>query len=117
MTWRSQPLCGTVTGDIDGIPRGNGAIQKRIALNSVVPELHDFASGFAIALELTPLSLVPFGFPGSVSLLREISPTLYFDAPRGFDMLLPYLEDDRRSRRSEADGLKGCFIAQWPSSR
>ena len=28
--------------------------------------------------------------------LREVSPTLYFNAPRGFDMLLPYLESDRQ---------------------
>ncbi len=27
--------------------------------------------------------------------LREISPTLYFNVPRGFDVLLPYLERDR----------------------
>lgn len=26
--------------------------------------------------------------------LREVSPTLYFNAPRGYDMLLPYLERD-----------------------
>jgi feruloyl-CoA synthase len=30
--------------------------------------------------------------------LREVSPTLYFNVPRGFDMLLPYLEADRALR-------------------
>jgi len=30
----------------------------------------------------------------TVANLREISPTLYFNVPRGFDMLLPYLEKD-----------------------
>ena len=30
----------------------------------------------------------------TVANLREISPTLYFNVPRGYDMLLPYLERD-----------------------
>ena len=31
--------------------------------------------------------------------LREVSPTLYFNVPRGFDMLLPLLERDARAPR------------------
>lgn len=30
--------------------------------------------------------------------LREISPTIYFDVPRGFDVLLPFLEEDEALR-------------------
>jgi feruloyl-CoA synthase len=30
----------------------------------------------------------------TVANLRDVSPTIYFNAPRGFDMLLPYLERD-----------------------
>lgn len=30
----------------------------------------------------------------TVANLREISPTMYFNAPRGYDMLLPFLEQD-----------------------
>ena len=30
----------------------------------------------------------------TVANLREVSPTMYFNAPRGFDVLLPYLERD-----------------------
>jgi feruloyl-CoA synthase len=32
--------------------------------------------------------------------LREISPTVYYNVPRGFEMLLPYLDADRELRRS-----------------
>ena len=32
--------------------------------------------------------------------LREISPTVYYNVPRGFEMLLPYLEADKALRRS-----------------
>ena len=31
--------------------------------------------------------------------LREVAPTLYFNVPRGFDMLLPFLESDAALRR------------------
>jgi feruloyl-CoA synthase len=34
----------------------------------------------------------------TVANLREISPTVYFNVPRGYDMLLPYLERDERLR-------------------
>ena len=30
----------------------------------------------------------------TVANLKEISPTIYYNVPRGFDMLLPYLEKD-----------------------
>jgi feruloyl-CoA synthase len=36
----------------------------------------------------------------SVRNLREISPTVYFNVPRGFDLLLPYLESDAELRAS-----------------
>jgi feruloyl-CoA synthase len=32
--------------------------------------------------------------------LKEISPTLYFNVPRGFDLLMPFLEKDKELRRS-----------------
>ena len=38
----------------------------------------------------------------TVANLREISPTLYFNVPRGFDMLLPFLEREHE--------LSGCFF-------
>jgi len=43
--------------------------------------------------------------------LREISPTLYFNVPRGFDLLLPHLEQDVELRRSFFRRLDVVFYA------
>ncbi|MFA5597170.1 MAG: feruloyl-CoA synthase [Pusillimonas sp.] len=43
--------------------------------------------------------------------LREISPTLYFNAPRGFDALLPYLERDSSLRDKFFQNLDLIFYA------
>jgi len=43
--------------------------------------------------------------------LREISPTIYFNVPRGYDLLLPLLEADEALRRSFFSRLAGVFYA------
>jgi feruloyl-CoA synthase len=43
--------------------------------------------------------------------LREISPTLYFNVPRGFDMLLPFLERDAELRAAFFRELDAVFYA------
>jgi feruloyl-CoA synthase len=43
--------------------------------------------------------------------LREISPTLYFNVPRGYDLLLPQLESDESLRRSFFATLDAMFYA------
>jgi len=43
--------------------------------------------------------------------LREISPTLYFNVPRGFDLLMPMLENDAQLRRSFFRELDMVFYA------
>jgi feruloyl-CoA synthase len=43
--------------------------------------------------------------------LREISPTLYFNVPRGYDLLLPLLESDEALRRSFFFALDAMFYA------
>jgi feruloyl-CoA synthase len=43
--------------------------------------------------------------------LKEISPTLYFNVPRGFDLLLPFLEKDAELRRSFFRNLDMLFYA------
>ena len=43
--------------------------------------------------------------------LREISPTMYFNVPRGYDLLLPLLESDEALRRSFFARLDGMFYA------
>lgn len=43
--------------------------------------------------------------------LREVRPNLYFNVPRGFDMLLPYLEDDASLARDFFARLRLVFYA------
>ncbi|MGN6750913.1 MAG: AMP-binding protein, partial [Xanthobacteraceae bacterium] len=43
--------------------------------------------------------------------LREIAPTIYFNVPKGFEMLLPYLRNDRALREIFFSRLKILFYA------
>jgi feruloyl-CoA synthase len=43
--------------------------------------------------------------------LREVAPTMYFNVPRGFDLLLPFLESDAALRRSFFSRLDVVFYA------
>jgi feruloyl-CoA synthase len=43
--------------------------------------------------------------------LKEVSPTLYFNVPRGFDLLLPFLEKDADLRRNFFRDLDMLFYA------
>ncbi|NKE64282.1 feruloyl-CoA synthase [Ramlibacter sp. RBP-2] len=47
----------------------------------------------------------------SVRNLREVGPNFYFNVPRGFDMLLPYLEQDEATARDVFANLEGIFYA------
>ena len=47
----------------------------------------------------------------SVCNLREMRPTLYFNVPRGFDMLLPFLEQDEPLARDVLSRLRLVFYA------
>ena len=47
----------------------------------------------------------------TVKNLREISPTLYFNVPRGFDLLLPFLEADDELRKNFFRELDVVFYA------
>ncbi|OAN52868.1 feruloyl-CoA synthase [Paramagnetospirillum marisnigri] len=47
----------------------------------------------------------------TVANLREISPTLYFNVPRGYDMLIPLLESDEALRANFFKNLKLIFYA------
>jgi len=53
--------------------------------------------------------------PGLVEItarnLREVSPTMYFNVPRGFDLLLPFLESDAELRRNFFRNLEVIFYA------
>jgi feruloyl-CoA synthase len=43
--------------------------------------------------------------------LREVQPNVYFNVPRGFDMLLPYLEQDPAAARDVFERLEAVFYA------
>jgi feruloyl-CoA synthase len=47
----------------------------------------------------------------SVRNLREVKPNFYFNVPRGFDMVLPYLEQDEATARDVFANLEGIFYA------
>ena len=47
----------------------------------------------------------------TVANLRDIAPTLYFNVPRGFDMILPYLEQDAALRDHFFSDLDTIFYA------
>ena len=47
----------------------------------------------------------------TVKNLREVSPTIYFNVPRGFDLLLPFLESDAQLRRNFFAKLDAVFYA------
>lgn len=47
----------------------------------------------------------------SVRNLKDVSPTLYFNVPRGYDMLLPFLEQDEALRDRFFARLQGAFYA------
>src|SRR6266480_4291704 len=43
--------------------------------------------------------------------LRDIAPTMYFNVPRGYDLLLPFLENDAQLRRNFFSELDVLFYA------
>ncbi|HKU48053.1 MAG TPA: feruloyl-CoA synthase [Burkholderiales bacterium] len=43
--------------------------------------------------------------------LKEVSPTMYFNVPRGYDLLLPYLEKDEKLRQNFFRDLDMLFYA------
>ena len=46
-------------------------------------------------LYIDPGKPLPGRFDASLKLLRRIAPTIYFNVPRGYEMLIPHLEADR----------------------
>jgi len=54
---------------------------------------------------------VPALIDRTVRNLREIAPTVYFNVPKGFEMLLPYLRAERQLRETFFSRLKMIFYA------
>jgi feruloyl-CoA synthase len=54
---------------------------------------------------------MPGGIEETVRNLREISPTVYFNVPKGYESLLPYLRDDKALRAKFFHLLHAMFFA------
>jgi feruloyl-CoA synthase len=54
---------------------------------------------------------LPGAFEATVRNLREVAPNWYFTVPRGYEMLLPYLRDDRALRQNFFSRLKALWFA------
>lgn len=53
----------------------------------------------------------PKGIEETVQNLREIAPTAYFNVPKGFEMLIPYLENEKELRENFFKNLNIIFYA------
>jgi feruloyl-CoA synthase len=53
----------------------------------------------------------PPGVPKTIRNLREISPTIYFNVPKGFEALVPHLRADKQLRETFFRQLKVLFYA------
>ena len=54
---------------------------------------------------------LPGAIEATVRNLRDVAPTIYFNVPKGFEMLLPYFETDRALREGFFSRLKVMFYA------
>jgi feruloyl-CoA synthase len=54
---------------------------------------------------------MPGAIETTIRNLRDVAPTIYFNVPKGFEMLLPYLEADRALRERYFSRLKVMFYA------
>ena len=54
---------------------------------------------------------MPGGIEETVRNLREISPTVYFNVPKGYESLLPYLRDDKALRAKFFGRLHAMFFS------
>ena len=60
---------------------------------------------------------MPGGIEETVRNLREISPTVYFNVPKGYESLLPYLRDDKALRAKFFHRLHAMFFSGAALSR
>ncbi len=62
-------------------------------------------------LYIDPGKPTPARFAASLELLRRVSPTIYFNVPRGYELLVPHLEADRAFREHFFRRLKFLWYA------
>ncbi len=106
----------------------NSQMKRQVApcLDEEPPVMVDWApwnhtagsnSNFSIILHnggtlyIDPGKPTPAKFAASLELLRRVSPTIYFNVPRGYELLLPHLEADRKFREHFFRRLKFLWYA------
>ena len=62
-------------------------------------------------LYIDPGKPTPALFGASLEVLRRVSPTIYFNVPRGYELLIPHLQADRAFRRRFFQRLKFLWYA------
>jgi feruloyl-CoA synthase len=62
-------------------------------------------------LYIDPGKPTPGLFSASLEVLRRISPTIYFNVPRGYELLIPHLETDRELREKFFQRVKFLWYA------
>jgi len=93
--------------------------EKPPVLVDWLPWNHTFGGSFCLNLVLRHggTMYIDDGKPAphliakTIANLREVSPTVYFNVPRGYDMLLPYLEKDDALRSTFFRHLDMLFYA------
>ncbi len=93
--------------------------EKRPVILDWLPWSHTFGANHNFNLVLTHGGTLAIDegkpAPGliekTVANLREVSPTLFFNVPRGYDMLLPYLEADAQLRENFCRNLDLIFYS------
>jgi feruloyl-CoA synthase len=111
-----------------GMICSNSQMKRQVApcLEEEPPVMVDWApwnhtagsnSNFSIILHnggtlyIDPGKPTPAKFAASLELLRRVSPTIYFNVPRGYELLLPHLEADRKFREHFFRRLKFLWYA------
>jgi feruloyl-CoA synthase len=111
-----------------GMICSNSQMKRQVApcLEEEPPVMVDWApwnhtagsnSNFSIILHnggtlyVDPGKPTPAKFAASLELLRRVAPTIYFNVPRGYELLLPHLEADRRFREHFFRRLKFLWYA------
>ncbi len=111
-----------------GMICSNSQMKRQVApfLTDEPPVMVDWApwnhtaggnSNFSIILHnggtlyIDPGKPTPALFGSSLELLRRVSPTIYFNVPRGYELLIPYLDADRAFREHFFRRLKFLWYA------
>jgi len=111
-----------------GMICSNSQMKRQVApcLEDEPPVMVDWApwnhtagsnSNFSIILHnggtlyIDPGKPTPALFGASLELLRRVSPTIYFNVPRGYELLIPHLEADPAFRKQFFQRLKFLWYA------